>query len=226
MAEPSEKGEFFEHYLKEIGVITPVRLQNTDSPPSIEARSPVDAGLSLDDLAREAAFCTACRLSETRTHVVFGTGNPAPRLVFIGEAPGKEEDARGEPFVGRAGRLLDRMLAAMALRRQDVYIMNMVKCRPPGNRDPRPDELSACRKWLDMQLKLLAPEMICILGRVAAQNLLETDAPLAALRGCWHQFRGIATRVTYHPAYLLRSPQKKKDAWKDLLAIRNKLGNP
>lgn len=240
----ADSAVFQEFYLREIGMQTPLSLLSSGTgkeqdevrstqpasesatavPPSIEppAASPTvshDSG-RLDELARQAAACTACPLSEQRHNVVFGVGNPHADIVFIGEAPGREEDLKGEPFVGRAGQLLDRMLAALGLDRADVYIMNTVKCRPPNNRDPRPEEVEACSKWFDAQLAALSPKMICLLGRVAAQTVLETDAPLSALRGSWHQFHGIPVRVMYHPAFLLRSPQQKRGAWQDLCEIR------
>ncbi|MDX8401734.1 MAG: uracil-DNA glycosylase [Mariprofundaceae bacterium] len=185
--------------------------------------SAVSGAVSLEALREQARDCRACRLAESRTQVVFGVGCTRPSIVFIGEAPGRDEDLKGEPFVGRAGRLLDRMLAAIGLDRDAVYIMNTVKCRPPGNRDPRPDEIAACRRWFDPQLELLSPSIICLLGRVAAQTVLETDAPLAALRGRWHEVRGIRARVTYHPAYLLRSARQKERSWQDLRAIARAL---
>jgi len=178
---------------------------------------------TLPELAREASDCRLCALADTRNSVVFGVGNPQADLVLIGEAPGRDEDIRGEPFVGRAGQLLDRMLRAIGLDRKSVYIMNTIKCRPPNNRDPKTDEVQACNLWFVQQLSLLQPKMICLLGRVAAQTVLETDAPLGALRGSWHDYRGIPVRVTYHPAYLLRSPQQKKKSWQDLVTLSNRL---
>jgi uracil-DNA glycosylase family 4 len=176
----------------------------------------------LDELARQAAGCTACSLAEGRTQVVFGAGNPEADLLIIGEAPGREEDLKGEPFVGRAGQLLDRMLAAVNLDRSQVYIMNTVKCRPPNNRDPRPEEVQACSRWFDAQLKAVNPKLICLLGRVAAQTVLKSDAPLSAMRGRWQEYHGIPVRVLYHPAYLLRSPQQKRAAWQDLLILQQR----
>jgi len=143
-------------------------------------------------------------------------GDPHADILFIGEAPGRDEDMQGEPFVGRAGRLLDRMLAAMGLERRQVYIMNVIKCRPPNNRDPAPPEVEACARWFDPQWDAIAPKVVCLLGRVAAQRVLETEAPLSALRGRWHERRGVPVLVTYHPAYLLRSPAQKARAWDDL----------
>jgi uracil-DNA glycosylase len=173
-------------------------------------------------LEAEVVRCTACaQLAATRSRTVFGTGDRAARWLFIGEAPGAEEDRRGEPFVGRAGQLLDSMLEALGLQRgQDVYIANVLKCRPPGNRDPSPDEAAACRGFLDRQIALVAPRVIVALGRIAAQNLLGTDAPLGRLRDQRLEYQGIPLVATYHPAYLLRSPAEKAKAWRDLLAAR------
>ncbi|WP_227819446.1 uracil-DNA glycosylase [Mariprofundus micogutta] len=177
----------------------------------------VSGGLS--DLAVKASTCRLCSLSQERNQVVFGVGNPDADLVFIGEAPGREEDLQGEPFVGRAGQLLDRMLAAMGMGRNEIYIMNTVKCRPPNNRDPKPDEVQACNLWFEQQLDMLRPKMICLLGRVAAQTVLKSDEPLGALRGRWYDYQGIPVWVTYHPAYLLRSPGQKQKSWQDLQAL-------
>lgn len=177
---------------------------------------------SLDELSATASTCRLCSLADTRTQVVFGVGNPQADLVFIGEAPGRDEDLQGEPFVGRAGQLLDRMLAAIGMDRGAVYIMNTIKCRPPNNRDPRADEVKACNLWFEQQLDALQPKMICVLGRVAAQTVLETDATLGALRGEWHEYQGIPAWVTYHPAYLLRSPKQKQKGWQDLCILADR----
>ena len=185
---------------------------------SVEAFADVASG-SLSALATKAATCRLCSLAETRTQVVFGTGNPKADIVFIGEAPGRDEDLKGEPFVGRAGQLLDRMLSAIGMDRNQVYIMNTIKCRPPNNRDPKVDEVQACNLWFEQQLELLQPKMICLLGRVAAQTVLETDAPLGSLREHWHNYQGIPVWVTYHPAYLLRSPTQKQKSWQDLQVL-------
>ncbi len=236
----SETPEFQEFYFREIGVHTPLhgslskpkRPSSSDSAPvtpvaelSSKPTAHSDAvqeSDSLQTLETLASTCTACQLSEQRHNVVFGVGNPQAEIVFIGEAPGREEDLKGEPFVGRAGKLLDRMLAAQQLDRSQVYIMNTVKCRPPNNRDPKPEEVQACGRWFDAQLKLLSPRIICLLGRVAAQTVLETDASLSALRGKWHDYRGIPVWVMYHPAYLLRSPQQKRHAWRDLCLLNQR----
>ncbi len=178
---------------------------------------------TLDELSQEASTCRLCSLADRRKTVVFGVGNPHADLVFIGEAPGRDEDIRGEPFVGRAGQLLDRMLHAIELDREAIYIMNTIKCRPPNNRDPRQDEVQSCNLWFEQQLNILQPKMICLLGRVAAQTVLETDATLGSLRGRWHDYHGIPVRVTYHPAYLLRSPQQKQKSWQDLMVLSHRL---
>ncbi len=180
--------------------------------------------LGWDALEAQVAACYACRLNEGRTHTVFGVGDRAADLVIVGEGPGAEEDRQGEPFVGPAGRLLDAMLAAIHRGRQrgGVYICNTIKCRAPGNRDPRPDEVAACSPYLRRQLELLEPRAIAALGRVAAQRLLQTSKPLSRLRGQAHTYPGteIPVWVTYHPAYLLRSPGEKAKAWQDLKRIR------
>jgi uracil-DNA glycosylase family 4 len=179
----------------------------------------------LAEMARRVAACTRCgELARTRTQTVFGVGNPSPALCFVGEAPGAEEDARGEPFVGAAGKLLDRVIAAMGLRRQDVYICNVLKCRPPGNRQPLPDEVTNCAEYLDFQIDLLQPKYICALGAVAARRLLDTPLSMGRLRGKFHDYRGIPLLCTYHPAYLLRNPAAKKDVWEDMQILMRELG--
>jgi DNA polymerase len=184
-----------------------------------DVAEPSAAGLDWSALRERVAACTRCDLHSTRTQTVFGAGSEAARWMFIGEAPGAEEDRQGEPFVGRAGQLLTSMLKALGFARDDVYICNVLKCRPPGNRDPRPEEARCCREYLERQVELVAPTLIVAIGRIAAQNLLVTDMPLAKLRGAVHAL-GPARRpvlVTYHPAYLLRSPGEKRKAWQDLL---------
>jgi uracil-DNA glycosylase family 4 len=181
---------------------------------------------TLENLAQESQGCTLCTLCEERTQVVFGVGNPDARLMFIGEGPGRDEDRQGEPFVGAAGRLLNKIIAATGLRREDVYIANTVKCRPPRNRNPEPGELAACRPYLLEQVKLVAPELIVILGRVAMQAILDTDAPLGRMRGRLHDWDGIPVVCTYHPAYLLRKPADKGKTWHDMQAVMEHLGLP
>lgn len=164
--------------------------------------------------------CQLCPLGATRNKFVYGVGNIAADLLFIGEAPGAEEDRLGEPFVGRAGQLLDRILAAIQLSRQEVYIANILKCRPPNNRDPQPEEMEKCFPYLHEQVRLIKPKLICALGRIAAQAVLRTTTPLGKLRKNWHQFDGIPTLITYHPAALLRFPAYKKDTWEDMQMLK------
>ena len=183
-----------------------------------------EKGKILAPLEKKALTCQACRLSKGRTQVVFGEGSLDAPIVFVGEGPGREEDLQGRPFVGAAGALLTRILEAMKLPRQSVYITNVVKCRPPANRPPEPDEIAACRHFLEAQLLAIRPRIICALGRTAATALIETAAPMSALRGKLFQWKGIPLIVTFHPAYLLRNPSAKKLVWEDMqrvLAILN-----
>jgi uracil-DNA glycosylase family 4 len=174
----------------------------------------------LEDSVRD---CTRCALHRSRTQVVFGTGDPSADLVFVGEAPGEAEDHQGEPFVGPSGHLLTRIIEAMGLRREQVYILNIVKCRPPKNRDPYPDELAACRPILQTQLDCLQPRVICTLGKFASQALLQTDEAISRLRGRFHTLGEIPVMPTYHPAYLLRNPHEKRVVWQDIQAIQKVL---
>jgi uracil-DNA glycosylase len=177
----------------------------------------------LVSMAGALAGCRRCRLATGRTQVVFGVGHPRARLMLIGEGPGSEEDRRGEPFVGRAGQLLNEMLRAIGLRRDDVYIANIVKCRPPANRDPEEDEAAACLPFLRRQIELVEPEVLVTLGRIAARFLLGTSAPISSYRGRWTALDGRPVLPTFHPAYLLRTPAAKAQAWEDLKAIRRRL---
>ena len=174
--------------------------------------------LDWDELQAQVAGCTLCELHSSRTQTVFGVGNRAADWLVIGEAPGKDEDQQGEPFVGRAGQLLNAMLQAIGLKRGQVYIANILKCRPPNNRDPKPEEVVCCEPYLLRQIALINPGIILAVGRISAQNLLQTDTPIGKLRGKVHRFRdtGIPLVATYHPAYLLRSPLEKRKAWVDL----------
>ncbi len=183
-----------------------------------EAGAPADADARWQALQRAVARCTACRLHETRTQAVFGVGPRSARLMIIGEAPGAEEDRTVEPFVGRAGRMLDAMLRAIGLDRAEVFIANTIKCRPPGNRDPRVDEVAACNDYLEQQIDAVAPDVVVAVGRVAAQRQLHEDLPLGRMRGKTHRLaeRDVPLIVTYHPAYLLRTPAQKARAWEDL----------
>lgn len=179
-------------------------------------------------LAQTVAGCTRCKeLASRRTQTVFGVGPLSPEICFVGEGPGATEDQKGEPFVGDAGQLLNKIItAACGMKREEVYICNIVKCRPPGNRVPLPDEASNCREYLLRQLELVAPKYICALGACAAQNLLDTKDTIGRLRGRFHQFRGIPVLCTYHPAYLLRSPEKKRDVWEDIKMLLARMGRP
>lgn len=180
-------------------------------------------GETLDEIRADLGDCRRCPLARGRRNIVFGIGAPRARLVLVGEGPGREEDERGEPFVGEAGRLLDRMLFAIGLERSEVYICNVIKCRPPGNRDPEPGEIAACRPFLERQLAAIAPEMILALGRVSSQSLLADNTPISRLRGQWRDYQGIPLLPTYHPAYLLRNPAAKREAWEDLKLVLKRL---
>jgi DNA polymerase len=176
-----------------------------------------------DDLQRIAMACTKCRLAKTRTQVVYGVGNPNADLMFIGEAPGRDEDLQGKPFVGRAGALLTDIIKAMKLTRDDVYIANVIKCRPPENRNPEPDELDACRPFIRRQIELIKPKVIVTLGRFALQSLMEKGFSITAARGSWLDYNGVKVMPTYHPAYLLRNPAAKKDVWQDMKKVMAEL---
>jgi DNA polymerase len=179
---------------------------------------------SLPAIREDIGECTRCRLHKTRRHIVFADGNPNADLVFVGEGPGADEDATGIPFVGRAGKLLTQMIEAMGLQRKDVYICNVVKCRPPENRQPQPDEVATCSPFLVRQLEVVNPKVIVCLGATAAQTLLETTTGISKFRGQWMDFRGKKLLATYHPAYLLRNPPAKSEVWKDLQKVMAELG--
>jgi DNA polymerase len=178
----------------------------------------------LNALNREVADCDLCPLGKSRTNLVFGAGDPSADLLFIGEAPGRDEDLQGFPFVGRAGQLLNRILTAMGLTREEVYIANILKCRPPGNREPMPTEVAHCLPILRKQVEIIKPKIICALGRVAAQNLLGTKSALGALRGGTHDYNGVPVIVTYHPAAILRNPAYKRPTWDDMQVVMRFLG--
>ncbi len=177
---------------------------------------------SIEEHYQAIKNCQKCPLGKTRTKFVYGVGNPNADVLFIGEAPGRDEDLQGEPFVGRAGQLLDKILAAIHFDRKVIYIANILKCRPPNNRDPQPDEMAMCTPYLLEQIHLIKPKIICALGRIAAQALLQTTTPIGKLRGQWHEFQGVPFIVTYHPAALLRFPAYKKDVWDDVRMLRAK----
>jgi DNA polymerase len=179
--------------------------------------------LTLEKIREELGECTRCGLCEGRKHIVFGKGNPRAALVFVGEAPGREEDLAGEPFVGEAGQLLTRIIQAINLRREDVYIANVLKCRPPKNRDPKPEEIATCFPFLKMQLRAIRPRLICALGKFAAQTLLETTERISTLRGKIGEFQNIRVVPTFHPASLLRNPQWKRNVWQDMQLIQKLL---
>jgi len=217
-------------YLAAMGIERWVSRASTDIPSShADARSVTSTMptsepvvMDWDALRQQVMTCTQCALHETRTQAVFGVGNPHAELLIIGEAPGADEDRLGEPFVGRAGQLLNEMLRAVGLSREAVYIANILKCRPPNNRDPKPEEAAACVGYLYRQIDLIKPKLILALGRIAAQRLLQTDTPLGRLRQQQHVLAQTQTPliVTYHPAYLLRSPLDKRKAWQDLLFVQ------
>ena len=196
------------------------------APTATAAAAPMDGATAersaeLASLAGAVTGCTRCRLCEGRTQVVFGSGNADADLMFIGEGPGAEEDRRGLPFVGAAGELLTRIIQAIEMSREEVYIANVVKCRPPGNRDPQPDEVAACRGYLERQIALVQPRAIVALGRIAAQTLLGTDLPIGRMRGQWFRSQGVPTMVTYHPAALLRNSALKRPTWEDMQQVRD-----
>jgi DNA polymerase len=182
---------------------------------------PLPAYASLAELAGNLDSCTRCRLHESRTKIVFGDGNPHARLVIVGEAPGFHEDQQGIPFVGRAGQLLNKILEAIDIKREEVYICNLVKCRPPENRTPFTDEIETCNPFLVAQLRLITPKIICAMGTPAAQTLLMTKKGITEIRGRFHDLNGIALMPTYHPAYLLRNPAKKRECWEDMKLVRD-----
>jgi len=179
---------------------------------------------TLEDIERDLGDCRRCGLSKTRTHIVFGEGNPDARLAFVGEGPGYDEDVQGRPFVGAAGHLLTKIIQAMGLEREDVYICNIIKCRPPKNRNPIPDEIETCSPFLERQIAAIQPEVICALGKFAAQMLLNTQDPISRLRGRFHDYHGIPLMPTFHPAYLLRNPEGKRATWEDIKKVMEKLG--
>ena len=221
-----------EIHLKQRELMTPrVRAANVAEPVSANATvSLPEVGVSdsvqaLRILREDIGDCTRCRLHEQgRKQIVFGVGNPNAELMFIGEAPGADEDLQGEPFVGRAGQLLTNMIKAMGLSRDDVYIANIIKCRPPGNRTPERDECATCSPFLMRQIAAIRPKAIVALGAVAAKTLLALNAPMSELRGRWYDFKGTKLAVTYHPAFLLRDPRQKKETWKDLQMVMKDLG--
>jgi DNA polymerase len=219
-----------EDVLHELALLRDLGYTHLDltAPPSFSSHAaPVAPDPSdWDALRMQAHNCTACRLSATRTNVVFGVGNPNADLMFVGEAPGRDEDLQGEPFVGRAGQLLTDIIKAMKLTRDDVYIANVIKCRPPENRNPEPDELDECRPYIRRQVALIQPKVIVALGRIGLQSLTERAYAISSVRGQWLDYDGIMLMPTYHPAYLLRTPSAKKEVWADMKKVMNVLGIP
>jgi uracil-DNA glycosylase len=200
----------------------------TDAAPRMAIAPPAEDGReTLTALRDDLGDCRRCKLAPHRRTLVFGVGNPHARLVFVGEAPGADEDAQGEPFVGRAGQLLTEIVTkGMRLRREDVYICNVIKCRPPGNRNPEPDEVESCEPFLQRQLASIGPEVIVALGKFAAQTLLRSKTPITQMRGRWFDYRGIMLMPTFHPAYLLRNPGDKRLVWEDVQKVMRVLGLP
>ncbi|PIQ43563.1 MAG: uracil-DNA glycosylase [Gammaproteobacteria bacterium CG11_big_fil_rev_8_21_14_0_20_46_22] len=210
-------------YLTRMGIDVWQRRDLPEEKPAVSVL-PAHSSADLSALKSRVSSCTLCGLCETRTQTVFGVGSSTAEIMIVGEAPGANEDRQGEPFVGRAGQLLTQMLKAISLSRDDVFIANILKCRPPNNRDPSPEEVATCTPYLREQIALIQPKLIVAVGRIAAQFLLESTQTLGRLRGQWHDYHGTPLYVTYHPAYLLRSPREKAKAMVDLYAIKQHLG--
>ncbi|QSV44530.1 uracil-DNA glycosylase [Geobacter benzoatilyticus] len=192
--------------------------------PVAEPHAQAAAGETLDDIRSELGECVRCQLGSQRTNLVFGVGNPRARLVFIGEAPGREEDLKGEPFVGEAGQLLTKIIQAMGFARDEVYICNVLKCRPPGNRNPHHEEIEQCAPFMLRQVRAIAPEAVVALGTFAAQTLLATKEPISRLRGRFHDYHGIPLMPTFHPAFLVRNPERKREVWADMKQVMALMG--
>jgi uracil-DNA glycosylase len=216
-------------FFKDIGVDT---LDVSASHPGRSSGEAGDEGLmapaisnieTLETIRLDLGDCQRCKLAPMRTNIVFGSGNPHAELVFVGEAPGFDEDQQGLPFVGRAGQLLTKIIESINLKREDVYICNVLKCRPPDNRNPEPDEVASCNPFLRRQLATIRPKVVCCLGTFAAQNVLQVAAPISKLRGKFFDMDGMRVIATFHPAYLLRSPEKKREVWEDMKQIRAEL---
>jgi len=221
-------------FFRDIGIES-VRIATTKSPaprvaaasaiaeaPTVETSTPAPTE-TLDSIRADIGDCQRCKLAPTRTTIVFGSGNPNADIVFVGEAPGYEEDQQGLPFVGEAGRLLTKIIESTGIKREDAYICNILKCRPPSNRNPEPDEVLVCSPFLKRQIASIRPKIVCCLGKFAAQTMLQSGAPISRLRGEFHDIDGIRVIATFHPAYLLRSPEKKREVWEDMKQIRAEL---
>jgi DNA polymerase len=204
-------------FLRDIGV----ESMSVDDEQQQTPQAGNTSGLAL--IREDIGDCHRCKLARTRTNIVFGSGNPDAELVFVGEAPGFDEDQQGLPFVGRAGQLLTKIIESIDLKREDVYICNILKCRPPDNRNPEPDEVSACGGFMKRQLATIRPQIVCCLGTFAAQTVLQTTSSISKLRGSFHDIDGMRVIATFHPAYLLRSPDKKREVWEDMKQIRAEL---
>jgi DNA polymerase len=203
----------------------PVGVDVKGGPSDLFADGAQANAATLDDLRAHIGDCRRCKLAPGRTNLVFGVGNPKAELMFVGEGPGRDEDLKGEPFVGRAGQLLTEIITkGMKLRREDVYIANVIKCRPPENRNPEPDEIASCMPFLTRQIEIIGPRVIVALGKFAAQTLLDTKTPIMRLRGVWQNYHGIKVMATLHPAYLLRNPGDKKLVWEDIKLVMAELG--
>lgn len=213
----TEQLEFF----RDLGVTEIFVQPSASGVPALAPGSMSD----LPTLQKFIAGCPRCKLSKGRTNIVFGQGNPKAELMFVGEAPGRDEDEQGLAFVGRAGQLLTKVIEAIGRKREDVFIANVIKCRPPNNRNPEQDEVAACRPFLEEQIRLISPRVVVVLGTFAAQVILETDEPIGRLRGHWRTARGVRVMPTFHPAFLLRSPERKKDVWEDMKLVRDYLAS-
>jgi uracil-DNA glycosylase family 4 len=210
-----------------VAIVEPV----IETAPVIEVRAPViempapvpAAAPTLESIRADIGDCQRCKLAPTRTHIVFGSGNPNAELVFVGEAPGADEDEQGLPFVGAAGQYLTKIIESIGVKREDTYICNILKCRPPNNRNPEPDEVAQCSPFLKRQLEAIKPKVVCCLGKFAAQTMLQSADSITRLRGRFHDIDGMRVIATFHPAYLLRSPEKKREVWEDMKTIRAEL---
>jgi len=200
-------------YLKGMGIVS---LPSSEMKPEKPTRSQV---LTLEEVRKELGDCKRCKLHQTRRTIVFGEGNEKATLMFIGEGPGYDEDVQGRPFVGKAGQLLTKIIQSINLQREEVYIANIIKCRPPQNRNPEPDEIQSCNPFLQKQIQVIQPKIICALGAFSAQTLLKTETKITALRGKFYDLEGIKVIPTYHPAFLLRNPDKKREVWEDMKKI-------
>jgi len=212
-------------YLKVIGIETLPLFETKAS--ELVPNPSVDAPIvgNLEEIRRELGDCRRCKLHQTRRSLVFGEGNEKAKLMFIGEGPGYDEDVQGRPFVGKAGQLLTKIIQSIHLQREEVYITNIIKCRPPQNRNPETDEIDHCNPFLIKQIDAIQPQIICALGTFAAQTLLKTDTKITALRGRFYELKGIKVIPTYHPAYLLRNPERKREVWEDMKIISERLNN-